>query len=648
MLAALFFCSGAAALIVETTWLRWLRVLLGATAPAASATLVAFFSGNAVGAALAGRFAARWRRPLAVYGAIEIAAAGFALTTPLILWLGGTALAGVYDALRASPASLIPVRLVLALAATFPAAVCFGASFPALGAAAMADARALGTHGARLYGLNTLGAALGAALAAFWLPDWIGVRATYAAAAALLAAVGGIALALARRRIGTAAAVVPEPGGRPERPSRRPAPGDAGDSALVAIAALSGFGSFAAQVLLVQAFGLVLNQSVYAFGAVLVTVLLALALGAELTAQLARRDRLDPRTLLGAALALTALGLALFPALLAWATDGLRFVGTGRPWPAYLVSALGTAAVCAGPALLCAGLVFPLTFARAAREPAVGRAGAAAPLGRLLAANTVGALLGALAAPYLLLPAAGVFASFGWLALLYAVAALCIADVTSTRRAARAALLVAGGALVLITASPLNRAPVRLAPGETLLEALRSASGVVAVIERGGERLIRTDDHYVLGGTGEQVHEERQAHLPLLLHPRPERVAYVGSATGISAGAALLHPVRRLFVVELVPDVARAARAFFGAANRGVYDDARSEVVLDDARNFLRLTRARFDVVIADLFVPWRSGTGALYTREHFEAVRDRLLPGGLFCQWLPLYQLSRAEFDSI
>src|SRR5262249_17412847 len=138
------------------------------------------------------------------------------------------------------------------------------------------------------------------------------------------------------------------------------------------------------------------------------------------------------------------------------------------------------------------------------------------------------------------------------------------------------------------------------------------------------------------------------AHLPLVLAPDAKRVAYAGSATGISAGGALAHPIDALFLVELVPGVADAAARWFGDANHGVYRDPRTHVVLDDARNFLRLTGERFDAVIADLFVPWQSGAGALYTREHFAAVRERLAPGGLFCQWLPLYQLGEPEFASI
>jgi spermidine synthase len=202
--------------------------------------------------------------------------------------------------------------------------------------------------------------------------------------------------------------------------------------------------------------------------------------------------------------------------------------------------------------------------------------------------------------------------------------------------------------VVLLVASPLALPAARLERGETLVSAESGPAGVVAVVQRGADRVIRTDNFSVLGGTSETVHQERQGHLALLLAPWARRVAYVGSATGISAGAVLAHPVEGLTLVEIVPGVADAARRYFSAWNHGVYDAPRTHVVLDDARNFLRSTRERFDLVIADLFVPWRAGTGALYTREHFEAIRAHLAKDGVFCQWLPLYQLGEPELESI
>jgi spermidine synthase len=205
--------------------------------------------------------------------------------------------------------------------------------------------------------------------------------------------------------------------------------------------------------------------------------------------------------------------------------------------------------------------------------------------------------------------------------------------------------LVAGLAAVLALGRPSSVPPLRLSPGERLIASESTAAGLVAVVERGPhDLLIQTDNHYALGGSAESAHEERQAHVALLLRPGARRVAWIGSATGISPGAALLHPIEHLALVELVPGVARAARRHFAPWNRGVYDDARSEVVLDDGRNFVRASSERFDVLVADLFVPWQSGASALYTREHFAAARERLTEGGVFCQWLPLYQLGEPE----
>lgn len=649
-LAALFLVSGAAALVVETTWLRWFRELFGATAPAASATLVAFFAGHALGAALAARRAPTWRRPLRAYAVLEAVAAAGALAVPVLLEAGEALTAASYDALREHPGRLTALRFALALAATLPASAALGATLPAVGAAAVREVRHLGARGSALYGWNTLGAAAGAAAAAFWLPVQLGVPGTYGLAVALQLGVAVLALAWSRRRVAPAVA------GRPEIPRRRgaarasPRPLHVGPRALLCFAALSGFAALAAQVLLVDAFGQVLNQSVQAFGAVLVVVLVALAMGAAGVSRAARRGPRGPGLLLGWGLALAALAAAAFPATLYAASGGLGFLGSGSPGLSYVLRALGLAAATGGPLLLAGALVLPTCFALAgAAEPTgapAGRAGAL--LGRLSAANTAGAIAGALLAPFALLPALGLWGAFGGLAAILAAGAALAPGAGPRERGLRLAVLAVGGAAVLGGAAPHSIPEVRLAPGERLVASRSTPAGVVAVIDRPDGRIVRTDNHYVLGGTAQRVHEERQGHLPLVLHPEARRVAFVGTATGITAGAATAHPVERLFLVEIVPAVTEAARTWFGDANRGVYEDPRAVPVLDDARNFLRATSERFDVVLADLFVPWRAGTGALYTREHFAAVRAHLRPDGLFCQWLPLYQLRRPELASV
>jgi spermidine synthase len=189
------------------------------------------------------------------------------------------------------------------------------------------------------------------------------------------------------------------------------------------------------------------------------------------------------------------------------------------------------------------------------------------------------------------------------------------------------------------------------APGdENLVRRWDSAYGRVDVVRgRNGVLKVRQNMHYRFGTTGADApRAERQAHLPLLLHPRPAEVLFLGLGTGVTAAGALPHPeVERVTVVELVPEVLEAAR-LLAPANRGVVDHARVEVRADDARHFLLAADRRFDVIVSDLFVPWESETGYLYTVEHYRAARGRLNAGGLFCQWLPVYQLGPRELELI
>ena len=299
---------------------------------------------------------------------------------------------------------------------------------------------------------------------------------------------------------------------------------------------------------------------------------------------------------------------------------------------------VGLAAATAGPGALASGAVLPALWA------AFGdRGGAARPLGELTAANTIGAVAGAVAAGYLVLPTIGLRAGV----LLAAAAYVVLADVV--RPAERRGRALAYAALLAIVLLDPLRAPLaHLAPAETLRRSAEGASGIVAVVDTGDDRQLRLDNFYVLGGSAAARNERRQGLLPLLLHPAPRRAAFIGMATGISASAGPALGVSETTVVELVPEVARLAAAEFGTWNAGLLERPDVRLVVDDGRRYLAATEERYDVVVGDLYIPWHAGAGSLYAREMFETVARRLAPGGLFCQWLPLYQLTREEFGVI
>lgn len=624
----LFFLVGAGALIIETTWMRWLRALMGATAPAVSAALVALTLGQFIGALLGARLAGRAANPLRVFGGLQLLAVVFALVVEPGLGVATMLVDAVGDS---SALGLSLARLCASVAVTLPASAAIGAAFPLLVATTSDRTDELGPRGTALYAADLTGAALGAGLTAFWLPALLGVRGAYFTGVVALGSVG-LASVFAAKRMNVTA---------PSTPASREAVGTWPRLGTALISFGSGFGVFAAQLLLHQAFGRVLDQSTFALGAVLVTTLLSLAVGA-IFVSLAQR-RVPPGVLLAGAAGLAAGAFLVFPSLFITATDGLSYLVSPDESASYVPRVFLLCAATAGPALVAAAAVLPALLVRAGREAEGDGRIAGRLAGGLLAVNTIGAMTGALAAPYVLLPNLHLWPAFLVLATMYGLIAILV-----VRPRRYAVILMALLAAVCGVARPWSQPPLRLAEAEKLLAMQVSAAGLVAVIDRNGELVIQTDNHYALGGTADTAHQERQGHLPLLLHPRPRRVAFVGAATGSSAGVAFDHGVTELVTVEIMPGVTDAAARFFKQWNSGVYTDARTRIVADDVRSFLRRSDDTFDVIVADLFVPWRSETGSLYTVEHFTRTKERLAPGGLFCQWLPLYQLGTTELESI
>ncbi|MEQ1895664.1 MAG: hypothetical protein ABL998_24255, partial [Planctomycetota bacterium] len=482
-----------------------------------------------------------------------------------------------------------------------------GATLPMLVTAFLGEGAAAGREESRLYAVNTLGAAAGAVLGAFLLPEWLGIGATYACAALLSLGVGACAWFLRVPKPATSASAARSV--------------DRAASGTLLLAAGSGFSILAFEVLLIHALGQLYSHCAYSIGLVLLVALVGLGLAAAFVA--ASVERVASVTLLRASLALSAVLFVLVPAAQERLGQGVLVVGA-------LLFLVG-------------GMVFPLTFRLAPPGPAGTR------VGGLLAANTLGAIAGSLAASFVLLPVVGLWKSFAGLGVLYALAAVLVA---TDRRARLVTLAPLAAVFLAVAASPLSpwtRPSVKLAPGDTLLAVAGSSDGIVRVVESAdGNRRIKIDDVYQFGGSAEHAVAERTGHLPLLLHPAPKRVAFVGSATGGVAGAAVAHPVERIDLVELIPEVQELGARFFAETNRAVHSDPRTRLVTEDGRNHLAATAERYDVVVEDCFVPFQPSAASMYTRDHYEEVRARLTERGVFCQWLPIYQLDETNFRII
>jgi spermidine synthase len=621
-LLLLFFISGALGLVYEVLWLRRFTVLFGATALATAATLSAFFAGVAAGSAFFGARVHRWRRPLVVFGVLEMGTGVGALLVPFVLDLYRALPEPILSGRSSTGVTITGVKLALAfLAVAFPT-FCMGGTLPALGAVVRRDPRGLGLPVSALYAANLAGAALGALAVPYALLPRLGAEMGLRASVVSSILVGVLAIAWGERSAAADAAPA-----RAAPTPRAPVP-----HALLGLGFLSGAFTLALEALWTRMFSLVHESSVHSFALVSAVFLVGLAGGAA-AARGALARGASPLRALGAAWALAGLWITVSPRLFYAATAGLQYATSGAHGAA-AARLVGLSAALTLPASIALGLALPLLIASLPEQDA-GRA-----LGPILAANTVGAIAGPLVATFVIGPALGLWTGLTALGAAVAVAGLSGRGVSARVTWLGAASFAAGFMLL----GPRGLTPVHVGPGEHLVSVREGRYGTTAVLDDGRDRWITVNNAYILGGSAASTEERWQAHLPLLLHPAPRRVAFLGLGTAISAGAALLHPVEVIDAVEIVPDVAEAAREDFRSANGGVLDDPRVHVRADDGRSYMTAPRQRFDVVIGDLLVPWRPAEAALYSREHFTAVRQALDEDGLFCQWLPLYQVSREQ----
>jgi spermidine synthase len=206
------------------------------------------------------------------------------------------------------------------------------------------------------------------------------------------------------------------------------------------------------------------------------------------------------------------------------------------------------------------------------------------------------------------------------------------------------------GVVVTTTLAPKDLVLVEPDDGWTVISRAETTMGLVIVSEKKDDaklRRLQVGRHFRMGGAF-AFGERRMGHIPLLLRPYASSALYLGVGTAATLGAVTTHPeLERVDAVELVPAVVDAL-PHFGDINGKVHEDPRVTIHKADARRFVAASTQTWDVVVADLFHPGLDGAGGLYALEHFESVRDHLAPGGLFAQWVPLYQLDEPTLQTI
>lgn len=617
--------------MLEILWMQRLGILFGSTSYAAAVTLAVFFFGMAVGSHYWGRYSRNSKAPLKLYGLLEVAVALSALLF-IILWY---LFSFIYDSLFSIAGNVqgifLFVKSLLALLLIFPAAFFMGGTLPAMGQFLVVEQNHLAKTASALYAINTFGAALGAFVTGFVLYPLLGFSFSYYLAIGMVCSIGIIGILI----------------GHESRAVNTPKLSESKDKIapwIIYLSFFSGFISLALQVLWTRMFAQVLHNSVYTYALILVMFLSSLAIGATIANRLILRQFSGQSTLFFIS-TLSGLAVALSPFIFYGLTGGLNYVGEGQSWLAYLLdlSVIGALSILVPGILM--GSLYPYLF----RFVQQHHLAAGHSLGQLNAFNTLGAIIGSLMGGFILLNFFGLWPSIRLMSLAYFLLALLLFLQLEQKKLLWVPFC---GIILLFTFFDSARLPyIRIDPinkQEALLESWQGATATVAVVQKNNSRQIKVNNYYTLGSTRSQRYEERQAHLPLFIHPQPKSVYFIGLGTGITAGAALNHPIENLVVTELIPEVQTASRKYFADKTHGLHTDKRAHIIAEDGRNFLRASRQKFDVIVADLFVPWRQGIGSVYSLEHFTQAKKRLNSQGIFAQWLPLYQLTYAEFAII
>ncbi|MEM9190391.1 MAG: fused MFS/spermidine synthase [Myxococcota bacterium] len=675
LFAAFAFVSGAAGLAYEVVWHRALAVVLGNSSFATAAVLAAVMSGIGVGSLALGRLADRGDG-LRLYGLLELA---LGITAASVPWLADASSGGLTPLLGiVGPGwSSFAVRFAMAALLLLVPSFLLGATLPALARALVHYRRVprerVGGAVAVVYAANTLGAAVGCALAGYLFLASLGLRLTSALAGVTDVLLAFIALALSAFLRGRSAKIsgrsLPstgedlstEPSNEAGEVDSATVPGRrnprVGQASVLGLAASSGFLILGAETVWTRLFRIVFGHDVHAFTAMLVCVLVGLSLGAGVYGLLSPRVRAHSALLPGLFVFL-AIGL-----VVVFAAVGHRYLHTGldilglesglsiaRTELQGLALQLVFAAVVVLPAAIAAGLIFP-ALVQAVQPTDLGGPAAGRRVGQVLAANTLGTFFGPLVVSLALTP----FLGLGGAALFLGAVAVLAALLLALRQRRHRGPIAVASALVIATALALG--PQAL-PRKILAEKIGPAhldflfyeegrSATVAVVRNqiNGERQLFVNG--INEVTTRLVHDqsfELLGHLGPLLHPAPERVAVICLGGGLAGGAVTRHPVKEIVVVDLEPAVVGGARRF-ADLNHDLLDDPRLQLIIDDGRAHLATTTNRYDTIVLDSTHPRAVDSWILYTREFYAIARQALGDNGVLVQWLPLHGLSVDEF---
>ena len=650
-LLLLFVGSGCAALIYEIVWFQLLQLVIGSSAISLGVLLGTFMGGMCLGSLLLPRLIGSEQHPLKVYAWLELGIAAFAL---LILF-GMPLLTSAYTSMGTTGVVGLVLRGIAAAVCLLPPTLLMGATLPAISRWVKSTPEGMSWMGF-FYGGNIAGGVLGCLLAGFYLLRVHDMLIATFVAVLLNVIVAVIAIALAGKTLYERA---PEEVGKLER-----APGA---WAIYLAIGLSGMTALGSEVLWTRTLSLLFGATTYTFSLILAVFLLGLGIGSSIGSAIAGKTA-RPRLALGLCQMLLCAAMAwtsymLTESLPYWPINPSINTTTAGIWYTFQLDFVRAMWAMLPPAMLW-GASFPLALASVAE----GRKDPARLVGGVYAANTLGAIAGAVGGSLLLTIWLGSQRSQQAMIIVSAISALLVLDAALVESDHKKRRMQFAGTLLLAAAmagAVLLARTVSGVPAELVAygryAAMRAGDSEIVYMGEGWNasvavtRLSNGVLNYHNAGKVQASSEPQDmrlqrmlGHLTTLIPKNPENALVIGCGAGVTAGAVSIDPaVKKLTIAEIEPLVPSVVSKYFSEHNFSVVTNPKTRIHIDDARHYLMTTTEQFDAITSDPLDPWVKGAAMLYSREFFETVKKRLKPGGVVTLFVQLYESNNEAVKS-
>jgi len=613
LLIFLYLFSGTSSLAYEVLWARMLSIQFGVSIFGVVVTVSAFMLGLGLGSLLGTRILRNIKRMLFTFAAIEAGIAVISLLLPLVfenLELVLMDLAAQWTVVAWHQLQFVMVSVLL-----FLPALLMGIGFPMM----LNVLRHSSASISQVYGLNALGAAIGALIPLVLLPSlgWLGAIQSVAVISIVVAiAVAMIAFNTAESENLQASV------SHPKLLNYK--------SSMLAYAGI-GAAAIILEVGWTRLFGMILLRTEYVLAIILAVYLIGIGTGSLLAIKMRQAYWFT----------LLPIAAGVFSILTLWFTPILAAqVNTGDHHSLFSVMLWQGGAI--------ALLTLPVTLVLGAWLPLITeKMGNARGLGAYLyGVNSVGAAIGGLVGGFLLIPNIGTNGT-----IILAALILCVLGLTwaNKKSAWFAVPLIVVTAFPVASMSTVAQLKPNIYANAIDLYRYEDAINITHVIEReDGQRILLSDLQRMDASSDPAAIEaqKNQARLPLLLHENPRSVLFLGLGTGISAAGSLAFPQLERTAVEISQGAITAAGQWFQQVNMDVIKDM--HIVRDDARRYLMSTTNNYDVIIGDLFHPDMVGRSALLSTQQFQRAKSRLSNNGLYVQWLAINQFDVASFEVV